>query len=939
MKIKSFFLSVVLVGFFSHTFAQQPDLIQKMPVDPTVKIGKLSNGLTYFLKQNPKPEKRLLLQIAVNAGSVNENDSQQGLAHFMEHMCFNGTKSWKKNDMISMLESMGVRFGAGVNAYTSYDETIYMLEIPTDKPENIEKGFQVMEEWAHLVSLEDEEIEKERGVILAERGLRLGAYERMRRVYEPVLLKGSRYAERFVIGKEEVLKTFPPDTLRSFYKTWYRPDNMALIVVGDLDIKQMESYMKSHFAKIPKAKGVLNRLEYNVPDNKDPLISIVTDKEAMGYTAQVHFKYPGYKVKTVGEYRRQLTEQLYNTMFSKRLSEIGMKPEAPFIYASAYTGRFYSRLTNSYSVMVNAKENKIGESLSLVMTENERVRQHGFTQAELEREKKSILTDLESSVKEADKVESGSWASRCIDNFLTQDLLINPAQNQEIVKSLLPGIGLDDINRLAKELITTENIAGVVMAPEKEGSIVPSESEVIAIIKSVKDQKLEPYVDKLSDAPLLAEKPAAGEIVKRAENKESGYTEITFSNGAVAVLKSTDFKNDEINYSAYSLGGLSLVADNDLVTGQMASGIMQQSGLGGFDNISLEKKLTGIRASVNPSIQELTENLSGNSTVKDFETMLQLNYLWFTQPRKDPEAFKSFIDQNRNSLKNLAANPQFIFIDSLVKLAYGNHPRAIMIPTLEQIDKVNLDKAFDILTDRIKDASDFKFFFVGSFNIEEILPLLKTYIGGLPSIHRVESYKDVAPKYVDWVIDTKMALNSEPQSTVMMFFKGDFDYTDSERLLFRIMMRTMNIKLREQMREEQGGVYGVSFQETLNKIPKPEFEIDVNWGCAPEKVDTLTQTIFSEMERMKREGPTAVDLAKVQETLVKDFEVRLKQNNFWTAALQGSYLYGNRIYSLDDYKKTVEAVTIQDIKNLAGKYLDSKKYIRGVMMPKADVKK
>ncbi|MCX6226151.1 MAG: insulinase family protein [Bacteroidia bacterium] len=934
MNLKSLLASFLLAGIVFSAIAQQPDLNQKMPIDPTVKIGKLSNGLTYYLKENPKPEKRLWLQLAINAGSVNENDSQQGLAHFMEHMCFNGTKSWKKNDMINMLETMGVRFGDGLNASTSYDQTIYMLEIPTDKPENIEKGFQVMEEWAHLVSLEDGEIEKERGVILEERRLRLGAYERMRRQYEPVLLKGSRYAERFIIGKEEVLKTFPPDTLRSFYKSWYRPDNMALIVVGDIDLKQMEKKMKSHFAKIPKAKGNLNRVEYDVPGNKDPLISIVTDKEAMAFSVQVYFKYPAFKVKTIGEYRKKLTEQLYNTMFSKRLSEIGMKPETPYINASAYTGSFYSRLTNAYSVMVSAKENKISESLSLVMTENERVRQHGFTQAELDREKKAIITNLESAVKEADKVESDSWASRCLSNFLTESLLMNPAQNQDIVKSLLPGIGLDDINKLAKELITSENIAAVVLAPEKEGTKLPTESEVIGIIKSVKDKKLDPYVDNMSDAPLLAEKPKAGEIMKKVENKEAGVTEVTFSNGATVVLKSTDFKNDEINFSAYSPGGLSLLSDNDLITGQMAASVMQQGGLGDFDMVSLRKKLTGIRASAGPSISELTENMQGSSNVKDFETMLQLNYLWFTKPRKDPEAFKSLIDKIKNSYKNITANPQFIFMDSLTKLAYARNPRAIIVPTVAQLDAITLDKAYDILTDRIKDASDFKFFFVGSFKIDEIMPLLQVYIGGLPSIHRNETFKDVAPVLVDRVIDEKMAINSEPQSMVIMFFDGKFDYTDSEQLLFSIMMQTMNIKLREQMREEQGGVYGVSFQESLSKFPKQWFEISANWGCAPEKVDTLTQTLFGEMERIKKEGPTEVDLAKIKETIIKDYEKNIKQNYFWISSLQDFYLNGNEIYSLDEYTKTVEAVTIQDIKRTADKYLDSKQYIRGVLMPK-----
>ncbi len=939
MNRKSVLSIIILMGFLAPVIAQQPDMNRKMPVDPTVKIGKLSNGLTYYLKQNPKPEKRLLLQLAINAGSVNENDSQQGLAHFMEHMCFNGTKSWKKNDMINMLESMGVRFGDGLNAYTSYDETIYILEIPTDNPENISKGFQVMEEWAHLVSMEDTEIEKERGVILEERRLGLGADERMRLQYEPVILQGSRYAERFIIGKEEVLKNFPPDTLRAFYKSWYRPDNMALVAVGDIDLKTLEEMMNAHFARIPKAGGSINKTEYDVPDNKKPLISIVTDKEAMGFSAQVFFKYPAYKVLSIADYRRKLVEQLYNSMFSKRLSEIGMKPATPYINASAYTGAFFGRVTNAYSIVVNAKENRIGESLTLVMTENERVRQHGFTLAELEREKKSILTSLESAVKDAENVESNSWAARSIDNFLNHGLLMNSSQNQEIVKSLLPGISLDDIGKLAKELITNENIAAVIVAPEKDGTKIPSKAEVIDIIKSSKGQKLDPYVETVSEAPLLPIKPKAGEIVKRVENAETGFTEVTFSNGAMVILKSTDFKNDEIIYSAYSPGGLSMVSDKDVISGQLAANILQQGGLGDFDMISLRKKLAGIRASANPSLQELTENMSGSSTVKDFETLLQLNYLWFTKPRKDPEAFKALIDKTKNSIRNLAANPQYMFMDSVMKTAYGHHPRAIMIPTDAQIDAISLDKAYEILTDRIQDASDFRFFFVGSLNIDEILPLLQTYIGGLPSIQRKETFRDVGPDLVDQVIDSKLALNSEPQSMVMMFMEGKFEYNDSDRLLFSIMMQTMNIKLREQMREEQGGVYGVSFAESLSKFPKEEYQITANWGCAPEKVDTLTQAIFGEINRIKKEGPSDVDLGKIKETVIKDYEKQLKQNGFWISALQNRYLYGNKVYGFDEYKAAVEAVTIEDVRKTAGKYLDASQYLRFVLMPKTEIQK
>ncbi|MDD3812410.1 MAG: insulinase family protein [Bacteroidales bacterium] len=915
-------------------FPQETALTNPLPMDPTVRTGRLSNGLTYYLRQNPKPEKRLLLQLAVNAGSVNENDSQQGLAHFVEHMCFNGTKTWKGNDLINMLESMGVRFGDGLNAYTSFDQTVYILEIPTDNPDHIANGFRVIEEWAHQVSMEADEIEKERGVILEEWRLGLGASERMREKYFPIVLKGSRYAERYIIGKEEILRTFPHDTLRSFYNAWYRPDNMAVIAVGDLDVDELERRLNSHFAAIPKAEGPLNRIEYDVPDNQEPLVSIVTDPEAGAYQAVVYFKHPAYEVKSYRDYQRKLFEQIYTSLLTKRLAELSIKPEAPFTSASASIGSFYSRLTNAYSLSIAAKENQIAESLKMILAENERVRQFGFTQAELDREKKAIMTNLESAVKEADKLESEVWASRYISHFLIQSPAMNAEQTQQVVMDLLPTITLDDLHNLARELNTEENIVVLAVAPEKEGTILPTESEIIDLIRSSRGQKLEPYADELTDAPLLSNPPQRGTIVKRIENEQNGCTEVTFSNGAMAILKPTDFKNDEINFSAHSWGGLSLLEDQDYLTGTLAMTLLQQGGLGQFDQPALRKKLTGTRANVTPAISDVSEGLTGFSNVKDFETLLQLNYLWFTSPRKDKAAFQSTVERLETTLKNFTTNPQYLFMDSINKLAYGGHPRAIVIPPADELKKITLERVYEIGRERFSDASDFKFFFVGSFNTDEILPLLELYIGGLPSLGCPESVRDVTPKLLEGPIDASLALNSEYQSMVLMYFNGQFEFTDNEEELFKIMMQTMSIKLREQMREEQGGVYGVSFQENLARRPRQEFTILANWGCSPETVETLTQTVFAEMERIKLEGPSETDLAKVRETLIKDYEKNIRQNGFWMGSLQDYYLNGEKIRSLEEYKAMIESVTVEDIRAIAQKYLTPAKYIKGVLMPK-----
>ncbi len=501
-----------------------------------------------------------------------------------------------------------------------------------------------------------------------------------------IVLKGSRYAERYIIGKEEILRTFPHDTLRSFYNAWYRPDNMAVIAVGDLDVDELERRLNSHFAAIPKAEGPLNRIEYDVPDNQEPLVSIVTDPEAGAYQAVVYFKHPAYEVKSYRDYQRKLFEQIYTSLLTKRLAELSIKPEAPFTSASASIGSFYSRLTNAYSLSIAAKENQIAESLKMILAENERVRQFGFTQAELDREKKAIMANLESAVKEADKLESEVWASRYISHFLIQSPAMNAEQTQQVVMDLLPTITLDDLHNLARELNTEENIVVLAVAPEKEGTILPTESEIIDLIRSSRGQKLEPYADELTDAPLLSNPPQRGTIVKRIENEQNGCTEVTFSNGAMAILKPTDFKNDEINFSAHSWGGLSLLEDQDYLTGTLAMTLLQQGGLGQFDQPALRKKLTGTRANVTPAISEVSEGLTGFSNVKDFETLLQLNYLCSPAPGKT-SCFSIYHRATGNYTQEFHNQSQYLFMDSINKLAYGGHPRAIVIPPADELKK------------------------------------------------------------------------------------------------------------------------------------------------------------------------------------------------------------------------------------------------------------
>ena len=940
MKSLRFFLTLIFSLMLTGLYGQNLRPDELIPPDPNIKIGKLENGLTYYIKQNKKPEQRIELRLAVNAGSVCETDGQQGLAHFVEHMCFNGTKNFPSNRIIDMLEEMGVKFGAELNAYTSFDQTIYMLKVPADKEEWINRGFQVLEDWAHQVTLDDSEIDKERGVIVEEWRLGLGAEDRMQTKYIPVLLKGSRYADRLPIGKIDVIKSFPHDTLRSFYSTWYRPDLMAVVVVGDIEPKVAEDKVKEYFGRIPKAVNPKARVEFPIPGNTEPLISVVTDKEATGYYAIVFFKHPKSDDGTFGEYREQIMQMLYTGMLNNRLQEIAQKPESPFLGSGTGYGSFIGRSADAYQLMVSAKENQIEKSLEVILTENERVRRFGFLASELEREKKDMLATYEKMAKEADKTESSSYADEFIRNYLEKEPIPGIQKEFEMISGFLPGITLEELNKLGKEWVTDNNIVALVRAQEKEGIKVPTEPQVLEIIKSVKDLKIEAYTEKVSDAPLLAEMPAATSVTKKTENTLYGYTELLFGNGVRMILKPTDFKNDQILISSYSPGGTSLYPDNDIMSAELASTIVTQSGLGDYDYIGLQKKLSGNTAKLTPYINELREGVNGNCSPKDLETMLQLNFLYFTGIRKDEDAFKAYISRMKNMIKPLRVNPQVIFQDTLTKIVSMNSPREIAIPTEAQFDQVNLDRLLEIYRDRFADASDFTYLMVGNFKTDEVIPFLEKYIGGLPSTRRKETWKDVTPGFPAGKVVVEVPKNSEPQSLVAMVWKGDFKWKDKYRQGFTMLMNILSIKLRESMREEQSGVYGVSFNGSPVKYPEPKYTITSTWGCDPDSISKLSQIVLDEMSKIKKNGPAAEDLNKVKETLIRERETRLKENNFWISALQNLYLNGDRLLTLDEYKTFVNSFTSKDIKKVAGKYLDTENYVKVALTPapKADVK-
>ncbi|HOF20792.1 MAG TPA: insulinase family protein, partial [Bacteroidales bacterium] len=824
MKINRLVIIIVLLVFipaFSQVviLGQIRDPDSPIPPDSSVIIGRLDNGLAYYIKHNKKPEQRMEMRLAVNAGSICETDDQQGLAHFVEHMCFNGTKNFPSNRIVDMLEEMGMKFGEEINAYTSFDETVYMLKVPTDKTETINAGFRILEDWAHQVSMEEEEIDKERGVIVEEWRLGLGADERMMQKYIPVLLKGSRYAERLPIGRMDIVKSCPYDTLRAFYRTWYRPDLMAVVIVGDIDTKLAEDKIIEHFGRIPRSVNARPRIEYSVPGNDEPLISVVTDREAPGFDIQIMFKQAKARSVTYNDYRRSQMRSLFSSMFNARLRELTRKPDAPFLYAGSGYGSFIGRSMDVYSIYASSKENQLKESIEVILAENEKVRRYGFNDSELEREKKNILSFYEQVAKEADKTESATYASEFIRNYISGESIPGYQKEYELVREFLPGIGVEEINSMGREWISDRNIIALLTAQEKEGLSIPSEEEISEMIKSAESRELEAYVDSEADAPLLAEMPSPSPVVRRTENKNFRFTELSFGNGVRMILMPTDFKNDEILLSAYSPGGISLYPDNEIMSATLAATVVTQSGLGDYDLTGLQKLLSGNTAKLTPYISELLEGFSGSCSPKDLETLLQLNYLYFTGVRRDDDAYSSYMSRMKNMIGPMRAIPRVKFADTLSKVITRNSPRVINLPTDAQLDQADLGRIMSIFRERFASAGDFTYIMVGNFDVNEVLPLLEKYIGGLPSVNGKEKWRDMTPGFPEGLVEIEVAENSEPQSLVAMVWKGDFKWKPVERMGFSMLMEILSIKCRESMREDQGGVYGVSVSGTVSKNP------------------------------------------------------------------------------------------------------------------------
>ena len=915
---------------------QSSALSQSMPVDPQITVGKLPNGLRYYVRTNKKPEKRAELRLVIKAGSILEDDDQQGMAHMVEHMAFNGTKNFPKQDLVQFIESLGMRFGADLNAYTSFDETVYQLQVPTDKPEVMDKALLILEDWAHNVSFDATEIEKERGVVMEEWRIRRGAGERMLSKIWPIMLKGSRYADRIPIGKPEIIQGGKPERLKQFYADWYRPDLMAVVAVGDFDKPAIEKLITNHFSGIPAAKNPKPRKEYDVPDHAGTDFAIVTDKEMTSTTVEIDNNLPGREQGSVGVYRQKLVDRLFSLMFGARFSELAQKPESPFLFAGVGRGTFLSRSKDQASMFAQVKEGAVERGLDTLLGEMERVSRFGFTATELERQKQNVLRNYERNVMEKENRLASSRADEYVRNFLQNETLPSAEDEYSLHQRFLPEIKLEEINKLAKEWFPDQNRLVVVRAPEKAGSTIPDQSKLTEVIKAVPTRELKPYVDTLASATLLESAPTSGSIVKTTKKEAAGIIEWELNNGVKVVLKPTTFRNDEILFRAFSPGGTSLVSDKEYIPASTATQVVTAGGIGKFSAVDLRKLMTGKVASVTPFIGELEEGLSGNSSRRDLEMMFQLIYLRFTQPRADQTAFTVQATQAKNMLSNQSAIPEFAFSDALMKARYQNHPRR-RFSTAEMVDEWNLDKSLAFYKDRFADASDFTFVFVGSLDEATIKPLVERYLGSLPSIHRKETWKDIGVQLPSGVIDKRVEKGIEPKSLNAIVFSGPFEHDQAHRVAIRAMADVLQTRLLETIREELGGTYSIGANPSYQRIPKPEYSIMIQFGCSPDRADDLVKRVFQEIEKLKTQGPTEKQVTDEREALLRDFETSSKVNSYLLGQIVLRYQAGEdptALWSIPEYYKKVAAAMIQQA---AKTYLNTSNYVRVTLVPEKKV--
>ncbi len=924
----------LIIAMSGITAAQ--DLKSKLPNDPDVVTGKLDNGLTYYIRTNHKPEKKVELRLVVKAGSILENNDQLGLAHFMEHMNFNGTKHFEKNDLVSYLQSIGVKFGADLNAYTSFDQTVYILPIPLDKPDNLEKGFQIIEDWAHNALLTGKDIDEERGVVLEESRLGKGAEDRMLKKYFPKLAEGSLYAERLPIGKDEILKSFKYETIRSYYTDWYRPDLQAVVIVGDIDVATAKKMLTQHFAGLKNPAKERERKYVAVTPRKAPDAMVVTDKEATNSVLILTFPFvKKHEEVTIGDYKNELTKNLVNQMINRHLSDLARGSNPPFPFA----GVGFDDMVHGYEgFQAYALFSKDGpeKALNAITGELARTKKFGFTENELEIAKKEMMSNMESSYNERKTTESKNYVDEYIRAFLDKEPFPGIENEYAYYKTMLPSIKLSDVNGLLKEWTASPNIFSLITGPDKRDVKLPDEKELLAMTQKGLNQEITKTEEKQVASSLLSSKPAPGKVVSQVKEEGFDATTYTLSNGIKVTIKTTDFKSDDILMTGVKKGGSGKYGVGDKSNINFATQVVDGMGFGDFTPADLEKVIAGKEIKVRNSISDIENDISASSTVKDFESMLQLNYLRIMNPRKDEGLFKAFKEKQMMMLQFMSANPQAAFMDTTIKTLYDNNPLARMvIPKAADFDKMNLDRILEIYRDEFSSADGYHFFIVGNVNPETAIPLIETYLGSIPQNNKPVAYKDNGVRRTKGKKDVTVKKGTEKKSMIMAIYWGEIPYSEELALKAQAVAEVLNIKVIEDLREKMGGIYTGGFNGNVVKEPYEYYSMQLNLPCGPENVEKLLAAANDEIKNIKEKGPDAKDLDKVKSQWREKHITDVKENKYWTGKMQNVIYWGRDKDRVINYQNYVDKLTPAEIQETAKKLFDGKNQFVSILYPES----
>lgn len=921
--MKKLFLSVLFIATMAVTSFSQ--MAVPCPKDPNVKVGKLDNGLTYYIRHNEKPAQRADFYIAQKVGSILEEESQRGLAHFLEHMAFNGTTNLPGLTLREYLQSRGIKFGENLNAGTGIDQTVYMVtNVPTTIPGLIDTCLLILHDWSSFIALEEEEIDNERGVILEELRTREDASERIMKKLLPIMYPNSPYANRLPGGLSEVVANFEYQTLRDYYHKWYRPDLQGLIIVGDIDVDAIEARIKEMFADIETPVNPATRPQFMIDDNVEPIVAVASDPEATNYSVNMYYKTeatPDSLKTSIQYWTNQYILSMITTMEINRLQEITQKANPPFVYGySYYSSYFVAPTKDAWCCVAMAKDaDGIDEALAALVTENKRMAEYGFTESEYERAKADFMKHIENQYNERNNTENKVYVNECLNNFLSNEPMIGIEQEYFMYQQIIPLVPLEVVNMYAQQLVHDDNLVITVTAPEKESETLPTVEEILGFYTIANTVEVEPYEEETFDGPIVENMPKPGKIKKESEMPEFDAKVLTLGNGMRVVYKKTNFKEDEIRFSATSDGGISALKQEDFFTLQELNDLIKLGGVGNFSNTDLPKVLAGKKLNVTPYIETYSEGFTGSCSPQDLETMMQIIYLYFTSPRADEEAFQSYAQRTKAVLENAENNPMIAFSDSLTKVMYDNHPLRTRMKA-EDVDNLDYAKALELYKDRFKDPNDFSFYFVGNIDEETFKPLVEQYLASLKKHKRKDNWKDInlgIPEK-DYICHYEKAMQN-PKATIYMIMNGMMDYNYRNQLYMKALSDIMDIYYTRTIREEEGGTYGVGVMGQVSEKPKNSFIFLVAFDTNKEMHEKLINKVYDGLNDVAQNGPAQEDLTKVVENLYKKRAEQLEENSFWIKAIDT--FDEDKVNIVAEYDEIVRSITPQTIADFAKEVL------------------